>query len=163
MLRTLIHCNTGLTKPTLCLQMCRKIGQERQQVGLIRLRTGIERQLAGTVGALVIVLKSQMPRHNRIAINLLRNATAHHKLHPTVEHGIVVTPGAIHRLTLANHTLEGILRLRVPWMLNDAGRNHLLSSSRQLLHQRTHQLEMRLTPQGNLVKTSHRIGILPQI
>ena len=48
-------------------------------------------------------------------------------------------------------------------MLNDAGRNHLLPGCRQFLHQRTHQIKMRLAPQGNLMKTGHRIGVLPQI
>ena len=135
--------------------MCGKVLQEGHKIVFILLAAGIQGGLVGTVFRFVKIFKLQMPGYNGVAVNLFRDAAAHHELYPHVEYLVVIFPSAVNAFFLSNHALEGMLCLSVPGMLDDAAGNDLLSGFCQLGHDRTHQVEVFLAPEGYVVVACH--------
>ena len=160
---TLVHGDARLVEPSLRLQMTGEVGEERQEVLLVGFFAGLTGNRLQCASSHVYILEAVAPKYNGVAIDLLRHAARHHELYPAVEHRVVVRPTPVDSLHLHNHALEGVLRLTVPRMLDDAGGDDLAARFGIHFHQRAHTVKVFFAPEGHAEVARHGVGVLPEV
>ena len=70
----LVHRDAGAVKPALLLEVCRKVLEEREQEGFIVSCARFQMAAEGAVGPGVVVVETEMPRQDGIAVYLALDA-----------------------------------------------------------------------------------------